>query len=105
MRAVLTIARVKPERLSAYVEACQVYGTATLAEPSCARFDLIADDGDAARICIFESYRDPAAYDEHLASPHFQRWRDEVMDWYAEPPTVIRGVEIRADEEPASGTA
>ncbi len=93
MRAVLTIARVKPDNRAEYVEACRTYGAATAAEVGCLRFDVFADD-DQARVCLVEAYRDQAAYDEHLASAGFRKWRDEVKDWYAEPPLVIRGSEV-----------
>ncbi len=92
MLMVLTIARVKPDNRAEYVEASRAYALASASEAGCRRFEIIADVGDPSWICLVESYSDQAAYDEHLASDHFRHWRDEVMDWYAEPPTVVRGM-------------
>ena len=100
MRVILTIARVKTGSLASYVGACRTYAAAMSAEAGCLRFDILRDDADPARICLVETYGDQAAYDAHLASSHFRSWRDEVKDWYAEPPTVIRGSAVPSEGGP-----
>ena len=53
-------------------------------EPGCLRFDVIQDGADENRIWLYEVYRDEAAFQAHLQTPHFIRWRDTVKDWMEE---------------------
>lgn len=47
--------------------------TSIAAEPACLRFDVLASpEGD--EVLLYELYANEAAFDEHLASPHFQRF-------------------------------
>lgn len=64
------------------------------AEPGCVRFDVIQDEKEPNRIYLYEVYRDRAAFDHHLTTPHFTRWRDTVQDWFASPPVVGSGPSI-----------
>ena len=50
-------------------------------EPGCLRFDLIQDGGDPNKIWLYEVYKDEAAFEAHLQTPHFIKWRDTVKDW------------------------
>ncbi len=49
---------------------------ASILEPGCLRFDVVADAGDPDRVSLYELYRDEAAFDAHKATPHFARWRE-----------------------------
>jgi (4S)-4-hydroxy-5-phosphonooxypentane-2,3-dione isomerase len=40
-------------------------------EPGCRRFDVIEPAGDPDRILLYEIYDSRAAFDAHLATPHF----------------------------------
>jgi quinol monooxygenase YgiN len=40
-------------------------------EPGCERFDVLVDPAASGRVVLYEIYRDRAAFDAHLASPHF----------------------------------
>ena len=50
-------------------------------EPGCLRFDVIQDGGDPNTIWLYEVYKDEAAFEAHLQTPHFINWRDTVKDW------------------------
>lgn len=67
-------------------------------EPGCLRFDVIQDEKDQNRIFLYEVYLDQAAFDAHIAAPHFTQWRDLVKDWFVNPPEVLRGVNISPDD-------
>jgi (4S)-4-hydroxy-5-phosphonooxypentane-2,3-dione isomerase len=43
-------------------------------EPGCARFDVLQKPGKPNEIVLYEIYTDRAAFDAHLASPHFQEF-------------------------------
>lgn len=56
-------------------------------EPGCLRFDVIQDAGDPNLIWLYEVYVDEAAFQVHMQTPHFIKWRDTVKDWFADRPT------------------
>jgi len=41
-------------------------------ETGCRQFDICADDAKPATVFLYELYDDRAAFDAHLASPHFK---------------------------------
>jgi quinol monooxygenase YgiN len=48
-------------------------------EPGCVNYFLHTDPTDAQKIMLYESFRNQAALDEHIAAPHHQaflRWRE-----------------------------
>jgi quinol monooxygenase YgiN len=50
-------------------------------EPGCRQFDVCADPAEPARIFLYEVYDDRAAFDAHLASPHFRAFDAKVAPW------------------------
>ena len=55
-------------------------------EPGCLRFDVIQDGDDPNLIWLYEVYVDEAAFQAHMETPHFIKWRDTVKDWFADRP-------------------
>ena len=53
-------------------------------EPDCLRFDVCRDPDDPAAFFLYEVYTDPAAFDVHLAAPHFAAFSKLVADWTVE---------------------
>ncbi|GIK86170.1 MAG: antibiotic biosynthesis monooxygenase [Betaproteobacteria bacterium] len=51
-------------------------------EPGCRRFDVCADPASGA-IFLYELYADRAAFDAHLATPHFRAFDAATRDWVA----------------------
>ncbi|MEO8345429.1 MAG: putative quinol monooxygenase [Betaproteobacteria bacterium] len=50
-------------------------------ESGCLQFDVCALPGDPATIFLYEVYKDRAAFDAHLAAPHFRAFDETVRDW------------------------
>ncbi len=71
-------------------DACGSVGS----EPGCVRFDVIQDEKEPNRIYLYEVYKDRAAFDFHMTTPHFLRWNETVRDWLASPPVVGAGPNI-----------
>jgi (4S)-4-hydroxy-5-phosphonooxypentane-2,3-dione isomerase len=63
-------------------------------EPGCVRFDVIQDEKDANRIYLYEVYQDRTAFEYHMTTPHFLKWRDATKDWFVSPPVVGSGPNI-----------
>ncbi len=56
-------------------------------EPGCRRFDVIQDAGDDNRVWLYEVYDDEDAFQAHLETPHFIKFRDAAAD------IVVDGIE------------
>jgi autoinducer 2-degrading protein len=89
MYVIFASCRVQPEHLDRFLESMldDARGS-VLDEPGCLRFDVVQDQIDPTRVCLYEIYRDRAAFEAHLQAPHFRRWSETVKDWYAEPMQV-----------------
>ena len=53
-------------------------------EPGCLRFDAVQDADDDHRIWLYEVYKDEAAFNDHLAAPHFQVFKAAAEKWRVE---------------------
>ncbi|MDE2363108.1 MAG: antibiotic biosynthesis monooxygenase [Hyphomicrobiales bacterium] len=43
-------------------------------EKGCRQFDVVVDDAEPRSVIFYEVYDDRAAFDAHLATPHFARF-------------------------------
>lgn len=50
-------------------------------ETGCRHFDVCIDPGREEFVLLYELYSDRAAFDAHLASPHFLDFDASVRDW------------------------
>ncbi|MEP2716852.1 putative quinol monooxygenase [Pseudophaeobacter sp.] len=82
MYAVCVTFTIKPGQMEAFlplmIENAQ---TSRAFEPGCQQFD-ICRAGNV--IFLYEIYDDRAAFEAHLATPHFQRFDADVADMVAE---------------------
>ena len=46
-------------------------GKSRTLEPGCERFDVLVSPADRDRVFLYEIYRDRAAFQDHLKTPHF----------------------------------
>jgi autoinducer 2-degrading protein len=69
MHAVFVSFRIKPEYWALFV-------TAVLANAS--------QDAGASEILLYEVYTDAAAFEQHLAAPHFLAFDAAASDWVVE---------------------
>jgi quinol monooxygenase YgiN len=75
---------VKPEFLAAFMPAMiENASTSRRVEPGCRQFDVCVLPADRARIFLYEIYDDRAAFDAHLAAPHFKAFDAKVAEWVA----------------------
>lgn len=58
-------------------------------EPGCLMFNIAQDDADPDVLHLFEVYRDDAAVEAHVATPHFRRFTEATRDWHAKPFEVV----------------
>ena len=90
MYSIFVTINVKPEHVEAFKAASvgDAEGS-TRDEPGCLRFDMHQDAENSARFYLYEVYRDEAAFQAHLETLHFIRWRDAVTSFFDGEPERI----------------
>lgn len=58
-------------------------------EPECQQFDVCIDENDKSIVFLYEIYNDKAAFQDHLASPHFKEFDAAVGDMIADKKVQI----------------
>lgn len=77
--------KVDPAQLSQYTQALKAQMASAIAlEPGVLFYHAVADLKDPSRITILEVYANVAAYQAHIATPHFLKYKDTVKDMVKE---------------------
>lgn len=75
---------IKPGHEDAFLPAIMDNARASLTdEPGCHRFDVAIGEAGRGDVFLYELYADRAAFEAHLASPHFKAFDAHVADWVA----------------------
>jgi (4S)-4-hydroxy-5-phosphonooxypentane-2,3-dione isomerase len=91
MYGLIVSLKVKPEMRDAFLRAAEDDSICSVRdEPGCLRFDVLQDREDPDRYYFYEVYRDEAAFQAHLETPHYARWRDASEACLAEPGSARR---------------
>ena len=73
--------KVDPAQLEQYNTALkEQMSTAIRVEPGVLTYYAVADKTDPSNITILEIYADTAAYNVHIATPHFKQYKERVKD-------------------------
>ncbi|MGZ3939203.1 MAG: putative quinol monooxygenase [Flavisolibacter sp.] len=73
--------KVDPLQLEEYNRALkEQMTTAIRVEPDVSTYYAVADKNDPSNITILEIYADTAAYNSHIATPHFKKYKEAVKD-------------------------
>jgi autoinducer 2-degrading protein len=81
---------VKPERVADFIEAMRANHEESIKEPGNLRFDILQSADDPTRFVAYEAYHDESGAKAHKETAHYQKWRDTVADWMAEPRQGVR---------------
>lgn len=81
MYVVLNIIKVKREHLAEFVAGVREHAENSRSEPGCARYDVLQDVDDPQTICLYEVFRDQAAFEEHLTYAYYEDWMRRSKDW------------------------
>lgn len=87
--AVVVTFMVKPKALADFMQLMHANAQASLSlEEGCLQFDVATDPDRVDEVFLYEIYTNRAAFDLHLASPHFKTFDAAVS-------TMIASKEIR----------
>lgn len=77
------IAKIKVDagQLGKYISALKEQMNAAIkSEPGVLSYTAVADKKDATLITILEVYANPEAYQSHILTPHFKKYKETVKD-------------------------
>jgi len=83
MYSIFVTINIKAEHINEFTEAS--FGDAQGSvrdESGCFRFDIHQDAEVPSRFHLYEVYRDEAAFNTHLETPHFLKWRNKVTPMF-----------------------
>ena len=89
MIANLVSVHVKDEYVDAFREITAYNHENTRKEPGNVRFDVLQCRNDPTRFTLYEVFADEDAVAFHKTTAHYQRWRDTVADYMAEPRSAV----------------
>lgn len=73
--------KVDPNQLELYQVALKEQMNAAIQlEPGVLSYTVVADKKDASSITIFEVYASLEAYQSHIATPHFKKYKETVKN-------------------------
>ena len=72
MYVIIVDFEIEPDRLTEFLPLMRENAAASVRdEPGCQQFDICQDPDSPHHIFLYEIYDDRAAFEAHLASPHF----------------------------------
>jgi autoinducer 2-degrading protein len=85
MHVTLVHVHVSPEHIQDFIAATRANHEASVQEPGNLRFDVLQSPEDPGYFVLYEAYRSARDAAVHKETAHYQRWRQTVADWMAEP--------------------
>ena len=85
MRLTCVLVHVKPDKVEEFIEATIANYHGTRKEAGNIRFDFIQQSDDRARFMIYEVFDSEESEANHKKTAHYQKWRDTVEGFMAEP--------------------
>jgi len=82
---------VKPEFVDQFIAATFDNASNTRRhESGNLRFDVLRAEDDPNRFLLYEAYRTPEDFTRHQQTEHYQRWKQTVADWMAQPRVGVK---------------
>jgi (4S)-4-hydroxy-5-phosphonooxypentane-2,3-dione isomerase len=81
---------VKPEKIDSFILATIENHIESVKEPGNLRFDFLQQADDPCKFMLYEAYESEAAASAHKNTSHYNKWRNTVTDYMAEPRTGIK---------------
>ena len=86
MYAIWVTAKVKPEQRQRFLEIIEDDAICSERdEPGCLRFNVLQDKANENTYYFYEVYRDEAAFQAHIQTPHLARLREAAPEIFSTP--------------------
>lgn len=86
----------RPGQEGALMQACRELAPLCRAQPGCLAWLPLRDQQEPRRFLVFMRLRDEAAYQELLASPHLQDFRERLAPWLLEGAPLTKVFKVLA---------
>ena len=84
---------VKSDRIEEFRQASILNHQESIQEPGNQRFDILQSKDAPTLFLLYEAYESEANSAAHKSTPRYEKWRETVADWMAEPrkgvPTLL----------------
>jgi (4S)-4-hydroxy-5-phosphonooxypentane-2,3-dione isomerase len=81
MYTVVGFTKVLPDHVDDYIESMRICAEKTNREPGCIRYEVMQDVEDPTIMCLFQVFKDDAAYQAHQDSEHHKVWVGLSGSW------------------------
>ena len=81
MYTVILFNKILAEHVDDYIVNMRVCAEKTNQEPGCIRYEVMQDVDDPTIMCLFQVFRDEAAYQAHQDSEHHRVWIEMSGSW------------------------
>lgn len=81
---------VLPEKLNEFISVSEENHNQAIQEPGNLRFDVCQDASDPCKFMLYEAYTSEQAAAAHKETVHYQKWRDTVAPFMAQPRQGIK---------------
>jgi len=81
---------VLPEKLNEFISVSEENHNQSIQEPGNLRFDVCQDASDPCKFMLYEAYADEQSAAAHKETAHYQKWRDTVAPFMAQPRQGIK---------------
>lgn len=85
MQVTIVHVSVNPEHIDDFIEATRLNHEASVMEAGNRRFDVLQSADNPTQFVLYEAYESAAEAAAHKETAHYQRWRETVADWMAQP--------------------
>mgnify|MGYP001817942705 CR=1 FL=1 len=85
MQVTIVHVTVKPEHIEDFIEATRRNHEASVMETGNRRFDVLQSADNPTQFVLYEAYESAAEAAAHKETAHYQRWRETVAEWMAQP--------------------
>jgi autoinducer 2-degrading protein len=85
MQVTIVHVSVKAQHIDDFIEASRLNHEASIREGGNRRFDVLQSADNPARFVLYEAYDSTGEAAKHKETTHYQKWRETVADWMAEP--------------------
>jgi autoinducer 2-degrading protein len=76
---------VKPDSIDRFITATTDNHNESVREAGNLRFDFVQQADDPCQFMLYEAYESEQAAADHKTTPHYNKWRESVADFMAEP--------------------
>lgn len=81
---------VLPDKIDEFIKASIENHNQSILEPGNLRFDVCRDPSDPCKFMFYEAYTDEMSAAAHKETAHYQKWRDTVAPFMAQPRQGIK---------------